>query len=304
MGKKANFKREYTQMLLAHDCRGQSKHAAKMENLKAAKEKNTSYQPVRGIYSSATLDTYKKACEQYGNFLRESHPEVKKFRDGQQFIKEWLESMESTHSAWTLTTYAEGVCCAYSIQKADIGFKFPQRKRADIKRSRKDLSYNDSSPKYADARLFCKATGARRGGITKVRKEDLRQREDCTYEVFFREKNNMSGWRQVLPQYQEEILRIFKESPGYKTPNGELRLFPKSAFPQELHSCRAEYCCRLYEYYEKQKVFATGKLYHCRGDMKGLSFDRGILAECSRQMFHSRLDVIVTNYLYMFHRKS
>lgn len=300
MGKKANFKREYTQMLLAHDRRGQSKHAAKMENLKAAKENNTPYQPVRGIYSTATLDTYKKACSQFSNFLRETHPEVKRFHDGQQYIAEWLMSMENSHSAWTLTTYAEGVCCAYSIQKSNIDFKFPQRKRENIIRSRDKLSQRDSAPKYADARLFCTATGARRGGITKVRKEDIRQRDDGTYEVFFREKNNISGWRQVLPEYQEEVLRIFRESPGYRTPNGEIRLFPKSALPQELHSCRAEYCCKLYEYYESQNTFSTGEIYYCRGNMKGLSFDKGILAECSRQMFHSRLDVIVSNYLYMF----
>lgn len=302
MGRKANFRREYIQMLNSHDCRGQSKHAAKLEKLRAAKSQNIPYTPVRGIYSSATMDTYRKACSQFSSFLREKHPEVRKFSDGQEYIAEWLTSLEGSHSAWTLTTYAEGVCCAYSIQKADINFKFPQRKRENIIRSRDRVSYHDTAPRYADARLFCMATGARRGGITRVRKEDIRQRGDGTYEVFFREKNNMSGWRQVLPEYQEEVLRIFRDSPGYRTPNGETRLFPKSAFPQELHSCRAEYCCRLYEYYEKLNTFNTGEIYYCRGDMKGMSFDKGILAECSRQMFHSRLDVIVSNYLYLFNK--
>lgn len=301
MSKKSNFKREYISLLESHNHIGQSKHAAKLEKLKQAKSHDIPYKPVRGIYSSATMKTYRKACEQFSSFLREKHPELKRFSDGKPYIAEWLTGLEDTHSAWTLATYGMALCSAFSMEKKDIGFQFPKRKRENIVRSRKDYpSYKDSDPKYDDARLFCMATGARRGGIMKVRKGDIRQKEDGTYEVFFREKNNMSGWRQVLPEYQDEVLRIFNESRGYKMPNGEVRLFHKSALPDELHSYRGIYCCKLYEYYEQNNLYATGEMYHCRGDMKGLTFDKGILRECSKQMFHSRLDVIVTNYLYHF----
>ena len=108
----------------------------------------------------------------------------------------------------------------------------------------------------------------------------------------------MSGWRQVLPEYQDEVLRIFRESTGYKTPDGEIRLFRKNALPDELHSCRAQYACELYQYYEEEKKYGTGEKYYCRGDMAGIVLDKGILAKVSEQMFHHRLDVIVTNYLY------
>ena len=302
MGKKANFQREYTQMLNLHDCRGQSKHAVKMQKLKEAKEQGILYEPVRGIYSSTTMQTYKQACSLFSKYLRENHPEVKRFKDGKKYIGEWLTTLEASHSAWTLTTYGMGLCCAYDINKSDIGFKFPKRKRENIIRSRDGLSFRDSDLKYRDAQIFCAGTGARRCGITRVRKDDIRQREDGLYEVFFREKNNMTGWRLVLPEFQEEILRIFNESPGYKMQNGEMRLFPKFALPQELHSYRALYCCKLYEYLDQLHIYNTGEIYHCRGDMKGLSFDKGVLAECSSQMFHSRLDVIVTNYLYLFNK--
>ena len=289
-------------MLSSYDCRGQSKHAVKLQKLKEAKEQGIPYEPVRGIYSSTTMQTYKQACSLFSKYLRENHPEVKRYRDGQRYIGEWLSTLENSHSAWTLTTYAEGVCCSYNIQKASIDFKFPKRKRENIIRSRDGLSFRDSELKYSDARIFCAGTGARRCGITRVRKDDIRQREDGLYEVFFREKNNMTGWRLVLPEFQEEILRIFNESPGYKMPSGEIRLFPKSALPQELHSYRALYCCKLYEHLDQQHIYNTGEIYHCRGDMNGLTFDKGVLAECSKQMFHSRLDVIVTNYLYLFNR--
>ena len=292
LGKRANFKREYNQLLNSQCHFGESKHLAK--------QKLSQGEHVRGIYSKTTLRTYQKSCEQFSSYLRENHPEVKKFIQGKPYIAEWLESLKDSHSAWTLATYASGVCSAYQIPKEDIDFDFPKRKRENIIRSRTPLSYHDSDPKYDDVRLFCLATGARRIGAIRVRKSDIRQKEDGTYEVFFREKNNMEGWRQVLPQYQEQVLRIFNDSPGYKTPNGELRLFRKNSFPQELHSNRAAYAKELYLYYEELGTYTTGEKYYCRGDMAGLVLDKGILKQVSEQLFHHRLDVVVSNYLYLF----
>lgn len=298
MGKRANFRREYNQLLSPHICFGQSKHAAKQEMIKEAKENNTPYKSVKGIYSKATLKTYQKACEQFSSFLRTNHPEIKRFSKGRPYIEEWLESMKDNHSAWTLATYSSGVACAFNISKTDIKFDFPERSRENIIRSRKKISYRNSDPKYDDVITFCKATGARRGGVLRVTKNDIRQREDGTYEIFLKEKNKMSGYRQILPEYQDEVLRIINESPGYLAPNGENRVFRKNMLPTELHSNRAFYACKLYDYYEKLGTHTSGEKYYCRKDMKGIVFDKGILQAVSEQLFHHRLDVVVTNYLY------
>lgn len=300
MGKKANFKREYTEMLSSQTHFGESKHLAKQKALKEAKEQDISYQPIKGIYSKQTYKTYSKACEQFSSYLREYHPEIKKFKDGEKYISEWLHTLDK-HSAWTINTYGSGVACAFHLDKTQLNFQFPKRQRADITRSRDPvISYRDTSPKYEDAIIFAKATGARRCGIMRVTVNDLRQRDDGTYEVFLREKNNMSGWRQVLPQYQEQVLDIFKNSHGYKTENNEIRLFAKNSLPSELHHYRGEYVCDLYRYYEELGIYTNEQKYHCRGDMAGLSFDRGILEAVSNQVFHHRLDVIVNNYLYNY----
>lgn len=300
MGKKSNFKREYNQLLNSQTHFGESKHIAKQALLAKAKEENASPAHVKGIYSKSTLKTYQKACEQYSKFLRAVHPEIKRFSGGSTFISEWLESLKNTHSAWTLATYASGVACAYGMNKSDINFDFPKRKRANITRSRGHESHRDSDPKYDDVKVFCKATGARRGGVLRVTKNDIRKREDGTYEVFLKEKNGMSGWRQVLPAFQDDVLRIFEKSHGYQLPNGELRVFRKNLLPAEMHSNRAYYACELYKYYESLGKYTTGEKYYCRCDMQGFVFDKGILKAVSEQMFHHRLDVIVTNYLYDF----
>ena len=298
MGKRANFRREYNQLLSSHIRFGESKHVVKQQMLKKAKENDTPYEPIKGIYSKATLKTYQKACEQFSTYLRTKHPEVKRFANGRPFIEEWLESLRDDHSAWTLATYGSGVACAYDIRKTDIMFDFPERSRENIIRSRENISYRNSDPKYEDAITFCKATGARRGGVLRVTKKDIRQKEDGTYEIFLREKNGMSGYRQVLPEFQEEVLRIINESPGYLLPDGENRVFRKNMLPTELHSNRAFYASKLYDYYEGLGTYTTGEKYYCRKDMKGIVFDKGILKAVSEQLFHHRLDVVVTNYLY------
>lgn len=287
-------------MLNEHIYFGVSKHAIKQQRIKESKENNTPYKPIKGIFSKTTLKTYQKACEQFSTYLRTKHPEVKRFENGKPYIEEWLESLKDSHSAWTLATYGSGVACAFNISKKDIEFNFPVRGRENISRSRDKTSYKNSDPKYEDAITFCRATGARRCGVLRVTKNDIRQKDDGTYEIFLREKNGMSGYRQVLPEFQEDVLRIINESPGYLTPNGENRVFKKNMLPTELHSNRAFYACQLYDYYEKLGTYATGEKYYCRKDMKGIVFDKGILKAVSEQLFHHRLDVVVTNYLYNY----
>ena len=295
MGKKSKMKGEYISLLKKQDHIGESKHLAKLN----MREQNARYEPVKGIYSTSTFNTYMKCCKLYSEFLREKHPEVRSFSEGKNYISEFINT-KSELSAWTQATYASGLCSAYNIQKSEIDYKFPERKRENITRSRECRSYRDSDPKYEDAKIFCKSTGARRCGIVRVTKSDIREKEDHSLEVFLKEKNGMSGWRMVLPEFQKDIKRIFEEAPGYRTSNGELRLFRKNALPTELHSCRAEYVCSLYTYYATEGNYTSGDLYYCRGDMCGTVFDKGILKKISLDVFHHRLDVVVTNYLYNY----
>ena len=61
---------------------------------------------------------------------------------------------------------------------------------------------------------------------------------------------------------------------------------------------RARYANDLYSYYEGQGV-ASGKLYHCRKERAGQVYDKEILMAVSRNLGHSRCDVVVSHYLYM-----
>ena len=61
--------------------------------------------------------------------------------------------------------------------------------------------------------------------------------------------------------------------------------------------CRAkEYRDDEHGYYEAQGA-ASGRLYYCRADRKGRSYDKGVLMAVSHNLGHSRCDVVVSHYL-------
>lgn len=144
---------------------------------------------------------------------------------------------------------------------------------------------------------FVRATGARRGGLIHLTKDDLRE-QDGKLEIHLREKNGMERWARIDPSKEDFVKEIFKENKGVEI-NGEVRLFNKNDINscQELHSCRSEYAVRMYSVFEKEG-YGNNQLYHCRKDMKGISFDKGILKEVSENLGHHRLDVVVSHYLY------
>ena len=51
----------------------------------------------------------------------------------------------------------------------------------------------------------------------------------------------------------------------------------------------------LYAYFDSRGDVATGEIYHCKKDMIGHSYDKGILQAVSYNLQHSRNNVVVSN---------
>ena len=115
--------------------------------------------------------------------------------------------------------------------------------------------------------------------------------------VFKRGKNGLERWCLVNPNYQKDVCEFLDKQPSFRI-DGEDRLFRKADIPKsEIHSFRADYARDLYDYYEQQG-FANGNLYHCKKDMAGITFDKGILEKVSFDLQHGRNNVIVSSYLW------
>ena len=96
-----------------------------------------------------------------------------------------------------------------------------------------------------------------------------------------------------------DLLREYLKTAETHPVSGENRLFLKAQLPSgSIHDMRADYARDLYQYFEDRGDVATGKIYHCKGDMLGRSFDKGILSAVSYNLQHSRDNVVVNHYLW------
>lgn len=297
MGKKSNLTHQAIRELNKECHFGQSKYEAKQQ----AKANGRNPALVSGIYSQATYNSYLKVGRQFIADTIRNHSEVKSLQGCRKYVKEFLEKKEEAGaSAWTLNQYGSALAKIYHCRKNDFEYDYPARNRADIKRCRGTSSsdYRSHGEKWNKAKMVIKATGCRRMEALRLRKEDFREREDGNLEVYKRGKGGIERWCLVNPKYNHEIREFIKTTETHNI-NREDRLLLKSELPRSsLHDLRADYARDLYEYFESRGDVANGKIYFCKKDMVGQSYDKGILKEVSYNLQHSRDTVVVSNYLW------
>lgn len=286
---------------------GESKHQAKMEAREKCHQENKHYETIHGIYSTDTLKNYNKVCKRFVEWIMETHRnEVKTYADCMPFAAEWLMQKENEGlSAWSLNLYGSALASSFGgISKHDLGFSYPKRERKNIVRNRNDaLTEHYCTKRQREAHKMLRATGCRRSELLRLRKEDFRKqvdedgRETGCLEVFKRGKGGIKRWCLVNPKYNGFVTDFLKNAVTYPYA-GEERLFQKNDVPKEgIHSLRSVYACDLYHYF-LANGYSTGEIYHCRKELAGHSYDKGILKEVSYNLQHSRTDVVIT-YLWV-----
>lgn len=309
MGKKSNLYHQATMNLQKQIKFGESKHLKKQLEIIKAKQEEKAITTVKGIYSYATYESYAKACKNFIQYCVIAHgKDIKSFYDCQKYVAEYLESNEKRGlSPFSIGLRGSALASAYDVGKNDFGYIYPVRTRAEITRCRSEYADKiNPQQKYDMVKIFCRATGSRRREVLLMRKNDYRFRTISTndnievnvMEVFKRGKGGIERWTVVLPEYREEIKKIFEESKGYKAGNEE-RLFNKHDIPNgSLHQEKAEYASRLYKELEKAAYGKDSKRYYCRKEKSGINYNKEILKIVSQNCLHSRIDVIANHYLW------
>jgi len=147
MSKKSNITHQYKKALQRQCKYGESKHEAKELKKEEAKKNKAKIEQVRGIYSTATYNSYAKVCKQFVETVLKAHKEVRTFSDCHQYVNEFLENKQKKGvSSWTLHLYGSALGSAYDCSKNDFGFEFPERSRKDIKRCRAEHSSDYQYP--------------------------------------------------------------------------------------------------------------------------------------------------------------
>ncbi len=243
------------------------------------------------IFSFNTYDTYWKHTKYFIKYVNRYHPECKSLKKAKAYVNEWLRyrteyvNDKGEHlSAWTIQTEAMALYKLYGIEVDDPEYvDAPERKRADIKRSRlscerdKDFSVtnNDTFIK------FCRATGLRRRGIEETKGKDLVEYTRVAKEVVRllgkqndtelskREKNILSMCKDALNFTDVSHFVYVKEKGGrerlapivgpnaqlvidrYKNTGKDEKVWLHVPSHADIHSYRGDYATAIYKLYAR-----------------------------------------------------
>ena len=274
MGKRGSLKYQITQSLISQKRFGESKYKAKQEQgVKFG-------QAVDGIFSYKTMKTYLDEAVKFANWVKENY-KVKTLEQAKGFVSEYLEKgKERKLSAWTLKLQRSALRKAFRDPELAKEVQLPKRRKCDIVRSRysavRDKNFSESRNK--DLINFAKATGLRREGLSKVRAQDIFEREGRLF-VAIREKGGRYREAPVLRKYTEIIKEIVN-----KKDSVEDKIFEKVHSCIDIHSYRREYAQELYRE-------LTGRDYDSKNK------DKEALMRVSEALGHSRIDVVTRHYL-------
>lgn len=282
--------------LYNQNMQGNSKHSVKVASNHKATEQ------VAGIYSIKTMQTYLQVANEYGNWLKEQG--IKRVEDydiAKSMAKDYLEYRDAQGlSAWTINRDRAALSKIFGER---IEYDTTTRTK-DITRSRFSCEYEkhyNPQGKYKYLFDFCKATGLRRHEVEQIKPTDLKERNGRYFVVVEQGKGGKYRESFILPQYQKEVLELFKNR------QGEERLFDKVPRNIDIHSLRGEYAKGVYNhiiYNKEDKDFLRAdyncKLkgtYYMRGDYKGNSFDKEYVEVVSKCLGHNRIDTSICSYL-------
>ena len=272
---------------------GQSKHQAKQDGVAGDH-----------IYSFATLETYMKHCNYFASWCR-SNPEItqelghkaRTLEECQPYAGKWISArIEQGLSAYTIKLEAAALTKLYGRSAEDLQLPpTPERKRQDITRSRGDAVRDKhfSVSKNAPLITFCQNTGLRRRELAELRYKDIIY-EYGQMDILVR--NGKGGKQRIVPVLNpSEVLRL---RPDLLSGDPEARVWDKIHSGADIHGYRADYATALYKRLERSlDTLTRNQKYYCRGDLKGIVYDRNAMLQVSRAMGHNRIDVIAGHYL-------
>jgi hypothetical protein len=289
---------------------GESKHQAKQEYRQYCLENNIKINPAKtvGIHSIKTADAYRQTANEFGEWLKTNHREIKNLEEITPEISyEYLKQKENQgNSAWSVSKDMSAInkCLDIGLNKKDGDLA--ERSYKDISRSREEKEYqkNYNENNYQEQILVAKAFGVRResihGGSYQIKDTSLYEKEG---DVFVRVIEKGGRYREsvCLDKYKEKVLDAFDIEEGEpmskedfidKYNNSGNVLFNEYTRNIDNHSFRSEYAVDLYEQLEEEKISEGLEI---KENYRG--YDKEIVLKISSELGHNRPSVVVEHYL-------
>lgn len=272
---------------------GTSKYAFKEQAKGEARDNNISdYIPIYNdlirdkIFSYSTYKTYTKQISLYFDWIKKYHPEIKNINGAKRYIQKYIDK---SPSAWTAATRLASLSKLYKTPSNKLA-KLPERKRADIIRSREETNREKAFSEERNKGLvhFC------------IQADYPLSVRVQIFWVLYLYRNNGYCLRikgkgakiRYIPIRDKEVIDRMKNTPS----NG--LVFGKVNTRAPIHKYRSMYATNLYKSLKRDiKDIPKEDRYVCRKDLKGRIYDKKVMQIVSRALGHERIDVIAGHYL-------
>ena len=262
-------------------CVGQSKHMAKIAGIDR-----------EGIYSWSTYNSYAKHLNYFTAYCKANYG-CRTLDECRLYANEWLkDGMSRGLSPYTLKLEVAALSKLYDC-KSTAFIPTPSRHRENITRSRLDVvrDKNFSEAKNQPFIEFCRSTGLRRSELESLTGDKLVQREDGYYiHVNQGTKGGRERFSPVVGDVQLVVDRM--------TAAGNKLVFSKVNTNADIHQFRSDYAVRVYQAAARDiSTLKREEIYFCRGNLKGIKYDRAAMLVTSQALGHNRISVIAGHYL-------
>lgn len=263
-----------------------------------------------GIYSFNTAKIYNRECQKFAEYVREVSPlgRYTPLKDTLEYAKEYIakENANTSKSAYTVKLERSALAKLYGVDAKALG-EVRERSRSDITRSRQRTVVSKktgkeilnrstraghfSEKRHPDEVAFARGTGMRRSEMESVRGDQLHRREDGSY-FFKMEGYQCKGGRErEIPVIGnvERIKELCERA-------GTGKVWEKVPVAMDVHHYRSCYASDLYKVHERAEI-PRNERFCCRGELKGVWYDKNAMKVVSEALGHSRISVIAEHYL-------
>ena len=210
--------------------------------------------------------------------------------EAQQYVDVYLQKrIDEKISPYTQKLEASALAKVYGCTTNDF-IKTDVRHRSDITRSRgnKTRDKHFSEEKNREFVDFCKATGLRRAELQQLRANQLTYNDETkTFNLIVVGKG---GRIRECPVLSDAAVQRIQNAEGLvwsKIPNGA-----------DIHAYRANYCTALYGLHARSKDnIPKEDRYCCRGELKGIWYDKRAMEVATNALGHNRISVIAGHYI-------
>jgi hypothetical protein len=245
------------------------------------------------IHAFESRNNYQKIMMRFLNWCRD-HYELRDLAHIETRADELAslylaERIALNYSAWTLQTERSALRMFFQNRHLADMVELPKRRRADIKRSRRDAvrDQNINLDNWQHVIQFCLACGLRREELRDLYVRDVYVRASDQRLVVRVIKGKGGKWREVpvFPGREQAVLNVIEG----REPDAPV--FERISSLLDIHSYRRQFAQDLYEHLSGRSPPPKA------GRLEASDFDKEVALYVSRCLGHNRIDIVFQYYV-------